>query len=658
MVLSAKNLFHLVHRRNAMPPSARVPVVEFRPLLLPPIRVSLRTVQSLYRPQCLSNRPSAVRSPQCLAQRRSLVLWKTAKSQTVLGAHTLLPFERYHIGDPGDSTHEVNLVRDNGKGKELETIAENISLEEVYEKYIKPGELLYLTEGITKALAQNVGKMRSEGTALQRRTYGIVTTGTLPGNKKDPDAGKGRGALRTTPLNLSSPADYFKMALDRSYQFIEHGSPVEFTIAIKRSPVKKEDKWKGIDDKDGWPWIHEHFPHLRPDFILKQMPEGSRWSVEPVSDGRLLQFVIIRPSPLNSDPANYTNRLFAVKESVMKHIARGRAQQLPKTLRAELAAKGHETYTPLSGMPITQEALSEGYHEKMQQETDDWRSPGSRDRYAPIEKNNGLAQRTDKLAKSGRLFKVGERRERSPVGAVRSEIPGFKKVDRSTQDEEANETSGARHESGLREERAYSSSRKGDHRRLNSSARQVTESEHDTGAETNESHDRDDGDGDGWGFQIRKHNTGPEVGPVIRHHETTSPFEDGPRIHEHDTHDTKLPRHTRLVAQTRGKTGKWSKREDGLERDNNNKYPRKEDGERRPSRSEGGTRSNDDHKYTREDGVGGGFSRNDVVWRRDDNRAYPRREGEEGAYKPREGAFKRSSREPASWSNRRTPSDS
>jgi hypothetical protein len=650
------NFFQLQHRRNAMPPSTRVPVVEFRSLFLPPIRVSLRTVQSLYRPQCLSNRPSVVRSPQCLAQRRSLVLWKTAKSETVLGAHTLLPFERYHVGGPGASAHEVNLVRDNGKGKELETIAENISLEEVYEKHVRPGELLYLTEGINKALAQNVGKMKSEGTALQRRTFGIVTTGTLRGNKKDPDAGKGRGALRTTPLTLSSPADYFKMALDRSYQFIEHGSPVEFTIAIKRSPVKKEDKWKGIDDKEAWPWIHEHFPHLRPDFILKQMPEGSRWSVEPVSDGRLLQFVIIRPSPLNKDPANYTNRLFAVKESVMKHIARGSAQQLPKTLRAELAAKGHETYSPLSGMPIKRETLSEGYERNMQQETDDWRSPGSRDRYAPIERNNRLAPRTDKLAKSGRLMKGGERREWSPVGAVRSEIPGFKKVERSTRDEEGNEMSSDRNESGRREERTYSSSHRGDDRRLDSSERQVTESGHDTGVENNEFRDRDDGDG--WGFRIRKHNTGPEVGPVIRHHETTSPFEDGPRIREHDTHGTKLPQHTRLVAQTRGKTGKWTKREDSLKRSDNPKYPRKEEGKRRPSRYEGGTRSNDDRSYTREDGAGGGFIRSDVVLRRDDNRAHPRREGEGGGYEPREGALGRNdTRKAASWSSRRSPSD-
>lgn len=404
-----------------MPSVTRVPVVEFRSLLLPPIRVSLRAVQSLYRPQCLSNRPSTGRSPPCLTQCRSLVLYKTAIAKTVLGQHKILPFERYMIPPPGDSAHEVNLTDHKGN-----LIVENISLEEIYEKHIRPGQLLYLNDEIKKSVAQNIPKMKSDKIQLKSRTYCIREAETIPGNKKEPTAGKGQGAFRVTPLALSSGPQYFQLALDRSYQFIKHGSPVEFTIAIKRSPTSKEQKWKGTDDRESWPWIHEHFPHLRPDFILKQMPEGSMYSVDPVSDGRLLQFVIIKPSTMNRLPRNLTDRLFKVKESVIKHIAKGQAAQLPSGMRRELSLSGNESYSPLSSMPLKAK-MTEEMQEEAKQPTEDWDSPFSRNRYAPIEPEPKPYGRTDKLTSSGKLVGFGHN-SWSRGGAL--DPPGFKKMDR------------------------------------------------------------------------------------------------------------------------------------------------------------------------------------------------------------------------------------
>lgn len=577
-----------------MPFTARIPVVEFRSLLLPPIRVSLRTVQALYRPQ---HRPSAVRSPQCLAQRRSLVLWKTAKAETTLGQHTVLPFDRYLVADPAESAHLVTLVH----GKK--TIAENISLAEVYEKHVKPGQLLYLKDGIDKKLAERVSRMKDEETVLAHRTYGIVETGTIPGNKRSPDSGKGRGAFRVTPLTLASPPDYLMRSLDRSYQFIDHGAPVEFSFAIKRSPIKKEDKWKGIDDKESWPWIHEHFPHLRPDFILKSMPEGSMWSVEPVSDGRRLQFVIIKPSPLNKNPINYTSRLFKVKESVKKQIARGRAQQLPKSMRQELSDSGHETYSALSSMPIKRGSTSEERIKQSQAATEDWMMPDSKNRYAPIEKPRA-PMRTDKLHNSGELrkgagkfSKVGEWNVRMPGEG--SAPPGHKKVQNVRKDEEEDEEEdqeehemvkilqgssdrvsgkerygGRKHgdrfdkrASGRDEERFDNRTRRDDDRLRSGDdqppSTRSTSTEH-TRRATTEEDDPSHTDDDGWSFKIRKHDVGVEGANIIKH-DSLPPA----RIIKQDA--TERPR-PRSVALSRGKTGTWSRREPVVKR-RNDKYP-------------------------------------------------------------------------------------
>jgi len=337
-----------------MPPSARIPTVEFRSLLLPPIRVSLRAFQLLCRPRCSPHYPATARSPQGLAQCRALTLYKAAKAATTLGQHKVLPFDLYKVASPGDSAHEVTLVREGKKSKDPEVVAQDISLEELYEKHIGPGKMLYMIEQIDKKTAEKVDKLKSEGWQLKRRTYGILHAGSMPGSHKDPTAGKGAGALRTTPLSLSSPTAYFKLCMDRSYQYIEHGAPVEFSIAIKRSKLKKEERHFGVRDRDAWPWLHENFPHLRPDFILKSMPEGSRWSVEPVSDGRVVQFVIIRPSKLNKDPTNYTKRLFNVKRSVKLKIERGEQAQLPMIMRQRLFDAGVDNYSPLSSMPVKQ----------------------------------------------------------------------------------------------------------------------------------------------------------------------------------------------------------------------------------------------------------------------------------------------------------------
>lgn len=317
----------------------------------------------------------------------------------------MLAFSLYNVAPLGDSAHLVNLVRVN-KNKETKLVAENISLAELYEKHVKPGQLLYMMKPIAKKTAENVAQLKNENFQLLNRTFGIFEANTIPGNDKGKGIIKSPGALKTTPISLSSPPDYFKLAMDRSYQFVHQGSPVEFSIAIKRTKIPKEDRFTGTKDRSEWPWLHEHFPHLRPDFILKSMPEGSRWSVEPVSDGRHLHFVIVKPNTIVQNPLNYTKRLFNVANSVDRMIRQGKQQQLPTLMRQRLHDAGIKNYSPLSSMPIDnppsdeeaaeQDALSE------YEETDNARMPLSDDRYMPEEKPKRERGRFDTLTASGR----------------------------------------------------------------------------------------------------------------------------------------------------------------------------------------------------------------------------------------------------------------
>jgi hypothetical protein len=135
---------------------------------------------------------------QCLAQRRSLVLYKTARASTVLGMHKLLPFDLYEIAPPSASKRLVNLV----EGQR--SIAKNISLQELYDKHIQPGQLLYLNQSIRKRIAEDVDQLRTTIEALQSegldsyQTFGIHTAGSKPAWRKSTlkDPGAPHGILQ------------------------------------------------------------------------------------------------------------------------------------------------------------------------------------------------------------------------------------------------------------------------------------------------------------------------------------------------------------------------------------------------------------------------------------------------------------------------------
>ncbi|KAH8716816.1 hypothetical protein GQ44DRAFT_713080 [Phaeosphaeriaceae sp. PMI808] len=417
-----------------MPPSTRVPMAEFRSLLLPPIRVSTRSFSALFRPQCLPDQERNSRPSPCVAQRRYLCLYKTARAQTTLGMHKIIPFSRYNIAPPKESTHEVDLAQNDQQ-------TTTVSLQELYDNHIKPGRMLYLRHGMGKNSVGVLEKLQAGNLHNLHKQYGVLEAFSIPRNVKPPNEGKGIGALRVTPVSLSSPEAYFKLAMDRSYQFIYHGSPVEFSVRYSGAGGGKGKKAMKLKagDPDAWPWVHNHFPHLRPDFILKSMPEGSVYKIDPVTDGRVLQFVIFKPSKNILSPENLTHRLFKVKNSVQRNIDHGQQAMLPGVLRQELLEGGNKSYSPMSGMPVQfmrgakhlegEAKASQGLGPSKKYEKEHWsmgRTVRKKHQYEPQSEK----ARLDTLSKSGGLkhAHIREYKERAVPGEKfeRTSLPGAK----------------------------------------------------------------------------------------------------------------------------------------------------------------------------------------------------------------------------------------
>jgi hypothetical protein len=124
---------------------------------------------------------------------------------------------------------------------------------------------------------------------------------------------------------------------------------------MANNKVGKKDKLKP-GPQDWWPWLHEHFPHLHPDFILKSMPAGTYYLIKPISDGRRVAFVL--SLPLSSEqykkgpapPKDMTGRLFKVQEAVAVRVRQGKQSGLPMTMRMGLIQKGNENYSLGSSM--------------------------------------------------------------------------------------------------------------------------------------------------------------------------------------------------------------------------------------------------------------------------------------------------------------------
>lgn len=240
--------------------------------------------------------------------------------------HKVCTFDLYDVPKLSDSTHKVNLVTNE---KDMSIIAADISFQNLYQNYVKPGKMLYLASEINKKTAQSFEKLKELNVPAEVRNYAILEAESTSANTKKVQVGE----LKRIHMNLASPIAYYKLCLDRAYQFIAGGAPVEFHIRMKGTYVGKEKIMAGPPDV--WPWMHNHFPHLRPDFILKAMPKDSVYMIKPVCDGKQVEFIITRPTP-QLPKGDLTKRLMAVKNAVKQAIRGNAPIQLPRGVRERL----------------------------------------------------------------------------------------------------------------------------------------------------------------------------------------------------------------------------------------------------------------------------------------------------------------------------------
>lgn len=250
--------------------------------------------------------------------------------------HKVLTFSPYEVAEPTASPHKVELVEDE---HDPTTAAKDISLQELYDNHVKPGHMLYFTKTPQKAIVKRAESLEEDAIPQADRRFALVKAYTRFVHIAKPQKGAQFGALKIVIVSLMNPVHYFKLALDRAYQFILAGSPVEFRLRLCSPKLSnKEDRHKPYDAAV-WPWLHDRFPHLRPDFVLKGMPEGTVYLVEPVSDGRRVQWVMAKPVD-QMPKVDLNRRLVQVKTTVGLLVRQGKLRQVPKGLKEGLVATG------------------------------------------------------------------------------------------------------------------------------------------------------------------------------------------------------------------------------------------------------------------------------------------------------------------------------
>lgn len=275
-------------------------------------------------------------------------LYKTAKSKTLLGQHKSLTFSPYQIEPPSASSHRINLFETDKHHSKYQLIAEDVSFQEAYDSYVKPGHMIYCMKELKKGMAKTFATEEKEHLLDEYKNFSFVEAKSHRIPLNSPQKGRQLGGLKNIIFNESSPVSHYRLSMDRAYQFIELGSPVEFRIRLQGSVAKEQRLMPG--DPTIWPWMHAHFPHLRPDFILKEMPEGTTFLINPVSDGRVCQWVLAKPTTVSSTQ-DLDKRFEKVQKGVVQSIRKGQQEMLPQQMRLQLAESGNENYSPNTGMP-------------------------------------------------------------------------------------------------------------------------------------------------------------------------------------------------------------------------------------------------------------------------------------------------------------------
>lgn len=280
--------------------------------------------------------------------------------------HKVLSFSRYEPPSLETVDAKINIVEQSNRG-DLEMIAEGITLKQAYNDFVKPGHILYMHDLLEKGKAHYKPTAINDDTVAQEcKNYSIIKASKLAklavpevtvskAARKHAQSNELEhvGMLREVHLMLHNPSDHVKLMLGKAYRFVKASCAVEFCVRLRHSKPKKSKKDEASSGSvDLMQYLHTHFPHLRPDFILKGMPEGTRYLVQPYSDGTCVQFVLgLNLINDSMKTANLTQRLEKVKASVSKAIGEGTAVMLPREIRLARIQDGDSNYSLDTGLP-------------------------------------------------------------------------------------------------------------------------------------------------------------------------------------------------------------------------------------------------------------------------------------------------------------------
>ncbi|PVH98428.1 hypothetical protein DM02DRAFT_630227 [Periconia macrospinosa] len=330
-------------------------------------------------------------------------MYKMARAKFVLGQHKALEMHRYTPPQP-NAEHRIKLTDDKG-----ECIGQDMSMKEVH-NHITPGYILSPLLMPHATEMRNVKSMKEGEVHKTFNGYKLVKAGLENFNaakaKKETEHNTVFFDCKIMPFSgkrLSSPYE-FSLNMQRIHRFLEDRHPVELQMRLPGRKLKKkkrsEKEYSLYPDKDlvlqeEWEWLHAHWPHLRPDNILKSMPKGTQVWLPPYTNGANLYWVFGPPWAFSM---NLGKKIEEMKTKVREEIKKGNQMQLPKKFREQLHASGQTEYSSDSDMPAGKISDRLINHELELEQSD------LRHRYMPLKTKSWIKQKGGKGGRTEAKF--------------------------------------------------------------------------------------------------------------------------------------------------------------------------------------------------------------------------------------------------------------
>ncbi|KAH7117686.1 hypothetical protein B0J11DRAFT_536488 [Dendryphion nanum] len=319
---------------------------------------------------------AAARLPIPTTRCRHIHLVKTAWSKTLLGQHKIVAYAPYKVPPLESSTHQLSLwtrpvVKLVWHSRDMalipqrnELLQEQIDFQNIYSR-IEPGIVLLPTQSLPKKETDSVEIIEKSGLQYRHNAYCLVPVGNkpnqvgklksggipLPKNAEYPVKSLKHGSVKEHHVTLSVPVSHFYKSLTTMYWQLLHAHIIEVTIRFSASSSEKNTMETA--ERTSWPWVHQHFPHLRPDVILASMPKDTYFMIDPWISNVRLKFAMAMPRGTEDklETPVLNEELIAMRRAVVGNIAKGRQAGLPRKVREKLVKEGNENYLGWTALP-------------------------------------------------------------------------------------------------------------------------------------------------------------------------------------------------------------------------------------------------------------------------------------------------------------------